>query len=161
VSGGEYFADGDRESVVLRIWRFACTLFTFFVGTLVIGVLVGLALSASACTWNTHVRCFSIAGDTLGVISSAAEIWFMLALVAAFFAATIAQMYRALVWWTALIVVPVSILGVSILPIGPGLPSLAREAMLDPLFFFAVGSVLFAGYQFSLFIGKLVGKLQP
>ena len=160
MSMGMCSAACDRESVGLRTWRFACNLFTFFAGTLIVGVLVVLALSASACTWNSHVRCFSVSRDTLGVISSATEMWVMLAFAVALFAAMIAQMYRAPAWWSALIVVPASILGVSILPIGPGLPSLAREAMLDPPFFFAVVSVLFAGYQFSLFIGKLVGRLQ-
>jgi hypothetical protein len=86
--------------------------------------------------------------------------WGMLAVVVALLAAVIAQMYRrALTWWSALIVVPVSILGVGILPIKQD--SLAKEAMFEPLLFLAVGLVLFAGYQFSLFIGKLVGKTQP
>jgi hypothetical protein len=89
------------------------------------------------------------------VISSSAAIWFMLALVSAFFATAIAQM-RGLVWWNGLVVAAVSILAVGILPIK--LASLAREAMLDPLTFLAVMLVLFTGYQFSLFIGKLVGK---
>jgi hypothetical protein len=159
VSGGECFADGNPESMGQRIWCFGCTLFTFFAGTLITGVFVVLVVSATACTWNTHVRCFSIAGDTFAVISSAAEIWFMLALVAAFFAATIAQMRRAPVWWGGLIVAPVSILEVGTLPIK--LASLAKEVMFDAPFFFAASLVLFAGYQFSLFIGKLVGKLQP
>jgi hypothetical protein len=37
---------------------------------------------------------------------------------------------------------------------------LAKEAISDPFFFFAVGLVLLAAYQLSLFIGKLIGKLQ-
>ena len=51
----------DREP----IWRFARNLLTYFAGTLIAGILVGLALSASACTWNPHVRCFSVYRDTL------------------------------------------------------------------------------------------------
>ena len=156
---GECFADGNRESAVLRISCFGWTLFTFFAATLATGVLVVLVLSGSACTWNPHVRCFSIARDTLGVISSAAEMCFMLALAVAFFAAAIAQVFRALTWWSALFVVPVSILAVGMLPIGPA--SLAREVIFDPPTFLAVGLVLFVGYQFSLLIGKLVGRLRP
>jgi hypothetical protein len=158
VTGGECFADGNRESIALRIWYFGCTLFAFFTGTLIAGVFIVLVLSASACTWNKHVRCFSVARDTVGVISSAAEILFMLAVVAAFFAAIIAQMSRTPVWWGGLVVAPVSPLIVGILPVK--LASLAREAMVDPPMFLAAVLVLFAGYQFSRFIDKLVGKLR-
>jgi hypothetical protein len=117
-----------------------------------------VVLSASACTWNPHVRCFSIPRDTFGVISSAAEIWFLLALTVSLIAATIAQVFRFLVWWSALIVVPISVLAVGSLPIGE--TSLAKEAISEPLFFFAIGLVLFAAYQLSLLISKKVGKLQ-
>jgi hypothetical protein len=150
--------NGNRESAGLRIYRFGFSLVIVFVVTLAIGVLVVFALSASACTWNHHVRCFSFAGDTPGVISSAAEMWFVLAIVMALFAATIGQMYRAVAWWSALGVVPVSIFAVSVLPIRAA--SLAKEATAEPFFFLGVGSVLLAAYQLSLFIGKLIGKLQ-
>src|SRR6267154_5536297 len=143
-------ADGNRESVGLRTWRFGCTLLTFFAVTLTIGILVVFAMSASACFWNLHVRCFSVTRDTLGAISSAAEMWFMLALAVALLAATVAQMYSALAWWTALIVVPVSILVVGVLPIRAAL--LAKDAVSDSFFFFAVGLVLFAAYQLSRFV---------
>jgi len=158
VSMGICSAGDNHESAGLRIWRFGCALLTFFAVTLTIGVLVVLVLSASACTWNPHVRCFSVSRDTLGVISSAAEMWFMLALMVSFFAAMITQMYRALAWLSALIVVPVSILAVGMLPIKAA--SLAREAISDPSFFFAVGLVLLAAYQLSLLTSKLIGKLQ-
>jgi len=94
----------------------------------------------------------------LGVISSAAQMWFLLAVMVALFAASIVQTRGALMWWSALIVVPVSILGVGVLPIG--LAFLAKEALFDLPFFLVVSLVLFAGYQFSLLIAKLVGKLQ-
>ena len=151
-------ANGNRESVVLRIWCFGCTLFTFFAGTLIMGILAVLMFSASACTWNLAVRCFSVSRDMLGVISSAAQMWFLLAVMVALFAASIVQTRGALMWWSALIVVPVSILGVGVLPIG--LAFLAKEALFDLPFFLVVSLVLFAGYQFSLLIAKLVGKLQ-
>jgi hypothetical protein len=90
----------------------------------------------------------------------------LFALVLAFFAAVIAHVYRVPAWWNPLIVVPLSVLGAGVL--GAGiletriLPStlalLARDALFDPLVFFAVALMLFAGYRFSLFIGKLIGK---
>jgi len=82
----------------------------------------------------------------------------MLALVSALLAAVIAQMRGGPIWWNGLVVAAVSILAVGMLPVKPA--SLAREAMLDPLMFLAVVLVLFAGYQLSLFIGKLVGRLR-
>jgi hypothetical protein len=85
--------------------------------------------------------------------------WLMLALGVAFFAATIAQLFDAIPWWSALIAVPVSILAVGILPIRLAL--FARDAMFGPSTFLAVGVVLFAGYQFSLCIGKLIGRRRP
>jgi hypothetical protein len=155
----------DREP----IWRFARNLLTYFAGTLIVGILVGLALSASACTWNPHVRCFSVYRDTFGVIRIAAEMFVLFALALAFLAAMIVQVYRVPAWWGPLIVVPLSVLGAGILGIGilrtgilPGrLAFLARDALFDPFTFVAVVSVLFAGYQFSLFIRKLIGKTQP
>jgi hypothetical protein len=84
--------------------------------------------------------------------------WVMLAVTVALFAATIAQTYRAPAWWSALIVVPVSILAVGILPIRAA--SLAKEAISEPFFFLAVGLVLLAAYQLSLFISKLFGKIR-
>jgi hypothetical protein len=151
-------ADDNRDSAGLRMWRFGCTLLTFFVISLTVGVLAVLVMSASACFWNLHVRCFSASRDTLGVISSAAKMWFALALTVALLAATIAQMYSALAWWTALIVVPASILVVGFLPTTAD--SLAREALPDSLFFFAGGLVLFAAYQLSRFVRKLIGERQ-
>jgi hypothetical protein len=137
--------------------NFGYSLLTFFFVVLTFGVLVVLALSTSACTWNHQVRCFSVSRDMLGVISSAAEMWWMLALVVALLAAMLQQVSRVQAWWDALIVVPLSILAVGILPIGAA--SLAREAILDPPFFFAVALVLLAAYELSLFISKQIGKL--
>jgi hypothetical protein len=151
-------ADDNRDSAGLRMWRFGCTLLTFFVISLTVGVLAVLVMSASACFWNLHVRCFSASRDTLGVISSAAEMWFTLALTVALLAATIGQTYSVLAWWSALIVVPVSIVLVGLLPIRAA--SLAREATSDFLFFFAVGLVLFAAYQLALVIDRLFGERQ-
>jgi hypothetical protein len=128
----------------------------FFVVTLLIGILATLVMSASACTWNSHVRCFSVSRDTLGVISSAAEMWAILALAVALFAATSAQIYRDLAWWSGVIAAPLSVLAVGMLPIRAA--SLAKEAMSETLFFLAVSLVLFAAYQLSLFISNLIGK---
>jgi hypothetical protein len=158
VTGGERLADTNRQSAVRRIRRFARTAFTFFAGTLIAGIFVELAFSASACAWNGHVRCFSIARDTLGLISSAAETWFLLAIAVAFLTALMEQIYRAVAWWSALVVAPVSILAVCILPYG--LSGLFSGVIFDPIAFLAVGLVLFVGYQFSLFISKLGGLQQ-
>jgi hypothetical protein len=145
----------ERREVKLRIWRFGYSFLSFLVVTLAMGIFVVLVMSGSACTWNLHVRCFSVSRDTVGVILSAAEDWGALAIAVALVSATI-QMYRALTWWSAFIVVPVSVLAVSLLPIGAA--SLAKEAISGPFFFLAVGTVLFAAYQFSLLICSLLGK---
>jgi len=158
VSVGMCSAVGNREPTRQRIRRFGYSVLAFFVVTLTFGVLVVLVMSASACAWNAHVRCFSISRDTLGMILIAAEIWGMLAVAVALFAAT-AQIYRALTWSSAFIVVPVSVLVVGMLPIRAA--SLAKEAISEPFFFFAVGLVLLAAYQLSLFISRLFGKLHP
>jgi hypothetical protein len=85
--------------------------------------------------------------------------WLVLALGVAFFAATIAQVFGAPPWWSAFIAVPVTILAIGMLPIR--LAVFTRDAMSGPFTFLAVGVVLFAGYQFSLCIGKLIGKRRP
>lgn len=145
----------ERREGKLRIWRFGYSFLTFLVVTLAIGIFVVLVMSASACTWNSHIRCFSVSRDTVGVISSAVEVWGALAIAVAFVSATI-QMYRVPTWWSAFIVVPVSVIAVSLLPIGAA--SLAKEAISEPFFFLAVGVVLFAAYQLSLLICSLLGK---
>jgi hypothetical protein len=127
-------------------------------GILFVGVFVEFVMSTSVCIWNPHQRCFSIPRDTIGLLGSAARQWIVLALAMGLLVATVAQANRGLRSGVGIILAPISLIGVSILPIA--LSSLAREAMFDPIVFLAVWLVLFAGYQFSLFIGKLAGRLQ-
>jgi hypothetical protein len=145
-----------QEPVQQRFLRFAFTLFAVFVGSLTIGNFFVLLLSASACLWNFHVRCFSISRDVFGIILSGVQLWllpsFVLALLVAFFL----QIADGLVWWKALIAISVSILITGILPVSWA--AFAREIMSDPGLFLIAVLMMLIGLQLSRLISRWIGK---
>ena len=135
--------------------HFGHTLLIFFIGTAMIGSILTFVFPASACFWNFHVRCFSISQDGAAVVDIF-RMWSVFALMVALFAATVAHIYRALIWWHALFVIPVAIVAAGLFSAVVGSPwaLLPRDTLRDPVVFCAVGSVLFVSYQLCLFVAS-------
>ena len=148
------FAKRGQHAMKRPLLRFGHTLLIFFIGTAMIGSILTFVFSASACFWNFHVRCFSIPQDGAAVVDIF-RMWSVLALMVALLAATVAHIYRALIWWHALFVIPVAIVAAgmfsTVIESAPW-ALLPRDALRDPVVFCAVGLVLFVSYQLCLFV---------
>jgi hypothetical protein len=120
-----------------------------FFGTLVTGILATLALSASGCFVIRAIRCFSISRDVLPLSLLGLKFWSLPAFIAAMLIVTAMKVRGSVVWWNALIVAPVSMLGSGLL---------LRVEASERIFILCVTSlVLFVGMQLSRLINNWFG----
>jgi hypothetical protein len=149
VSTNWRFAAGSQISRQ-ELTRSAYVLAVIFFGTLITGVLATLAYSASGCFLSRAIRCFSISRDALGLSLLGLKVWSLPAFIAALLTVMVVQVRGSAVWWNALIVAPVSMLG------GGVLLHVAYSEMI--LILCVTSLVLFVGIQLSRLINNWFGR---
>jgi len=121
-----------------------------FFGTLLLGVLVMIVFSASACLLSRVNRCFSISRDLTDVTLGGLKIWSSPALAVALLLVAIGRIRGAVAWWNVLFV---SYLVLAILVVRSVSDLGSPETLLASV-------LLFICAQLTLSMGRWVGGLQ-
>src|SRR5262249_47772821 len=122
-----------------------------FLGVLLLGILLWIAFSASACLLSPVIRCFSISRDAFGVTLFGLKMWSLPALVVTIFVIAIGAIRGKVAWWHTLIAAQSTYLLIAVLiPIG-------RYEAVQLL---VMGVVLFGLVQLSLSASRLIGGLR-